>query len=187
MAAGREERPAAEDGHAVLLFSDLEEGATHLEFAVPAGSLELEDPYFSFVSPITASLEVVRVLESYSISGSVRWRISGECCRCLAPVEEDLEAPIQVLVQRKEASDDVLEALEDQDEVEIVDPGARKVDLTGRIQDLVVLELPLRAYCSEDCKGLCPHCGSDLNSGPCGCQSEVIDPRWEALAKLKNA
>ena len=187
MAAGREDRPAAEGGHAVLLLNDLEEGASRLEFAISAESLELGDPYFSFVSPIAASVEVVRVLDSFSTSGTVRWRVSGECCRCLAPVEEDLEAPFQVLLQRKGASDDELEALEDQDEVEIVDPGTRKVDLAGRIQDLVLLELPLRVYCRENCKGLCPQCGHDLNSGPCGCQPSAVDPRWEALAKLKNA
>jgi len=187
VAAGREDRPAAEGGGAVLVLNDLEEGATHLEFAISTENLGLEDPHFRFVSPITAAVEVVRVLESYSIGGMVRWRVRVECCRCLAPIEEDLEASFQVLLQRKEASDDEREALADQDEVEIVDPGTREVDLVGRIQDLVMLELPLRAYCRVDCKGLCSQCGHDLNSGPCGCQTDTIDPRWEALAKLKNA
>ena len=187
MSAGRQDGPAPEGGQATLLLNDLEEGATSFEFSVSAEALGLEDGYFSFASPITASVEVQRILESYSINGDVRWRVSGECCRCLAPVTEDLEATFQVLLQRKEASDDELEALDDQDDVEIVDPGTRKVDLAGRIQDLVVLELPLRAYCRQDCKGLCPQCGHELNSGPCECQSDAVDPRWEALAKLKNA
>lgn len=187
MAAEREDSSAADGGHAWLLLNDLEEGATHFEFSVSAEALGLEDSYFSYVSPIVASVEVVRILESYSLQGKVRWRVSGECCRCLVPVAEDLEAPLEVLLQRKEASDDELEALEDQDEVEIVDPGTRKVDLAGRIQDLVVLELPLRAYCREDCKGLCPQCGHELNSGACECQSDTVDPRWAALAKLKEA
>ena len=187
VAAGRGDRPTSEGGHAVVLLRDLEEGTTLFDFSISAEGLGIEDAHFRLASPIAASVDVVRVLESYSIRGVVRWRVSGECCRCLVPVAEDLEASLQVLVQRKEASQDELEALEDQDDVEIIDPGTPKVDLTGRIQELVALELPVRAYCREDCQGLCPQCGHELNSGPCGCQSDAVDPRWEALAKLKNA
>jgi uncharacterized protein len=44
----------------------------------------------------------------------------------------------------------------------------------------------MKKLCSEDCKGLCPSCGKNLNDGPCNCAEEIIDPRWELLQKLKT-
>ena len=85
-----------------------------------------------------------------------------------------------------EATAGEIEALEDQDDVDIVDPGTKEVDLVDRLHDAVVLELPLRLYCKTDCKGLCPQCGQDLNVDSCSCADDAIDPRWEALAQLKN-
>ena len=52
------------------------------------------------------------------------------------------------------------------------------------IRDALTLELPLRVLCKEDCKGLCPKCGHNLNEGPCGCDLREEDPRWDALKSL---
>jgi uncharacterized protein len=54
------------------------------------------------------------------------------------------------------------------------------------LRDAVTLALPLRPLCREDCKGLCARCGNDLNAGPCDCGGDDIDPRWEALAALRE-
>lgn len=48
----------------------------------------------------------------------------------------------------------------------------------------IIVSMPVRYLCKEDCKGLCPTCGRDLNEGDCGCSSDVIDPRFEVLSKL---
>ena len=47
-----------------------------------------------------------------------------------------------------------------------------------------MLELPTKVLCKEDCKGLCPKCGKDLNLGSCDCKTKDIDPRWQALSDL---
>ena len=52
------------------------------------------------------------------------------------------------------------------------------------VREQVLLTLPGRTLCKEDCKGLCAQCGQNLNEGSCGCHSEVRDPRWSALAGL---
>ena len=72
------------------------------------------------------------------------------------------------------------------DAVDIVDPGVREVDLGERLHDALILDLPLRLYCKADCRGLCAHCGQDLNAAACTCAEELVDPRWEALAHLKQ-
>jgi len=59
------------------------------------------------------------------------------------------------------------------------------MDLGDRIRDAVILELPVRIYCTTDCKGLCPQCGQDLNQEACSCAEKEVDPRWEGLKKIQ--
>ena len=138
------------------------------------------------------TLRMVRTLQMFSVSGSLRAGLRGECCRCLAAARARVEARMEFLLQRKEASEDELAALEDEDDVEIVDPGVREIDLVGRLHDALVLEMPLRIYCKPDCLGLCPRCGEDLNRVTCSCAEQVVDPRWggpgpaEAAAESKE-
>ncbi|MDP2919334.1 MAG: DUF177 domain-containing protein [Dehalococcoidia bacterium] len=60
------------------------------------------------------------------------------------------------------------------------------LDLTEAIRQYKETTIPMKPLCREDCAGICPTCGKDLNEGQCGCPAEVIDPRWAELLKLKN-
>lgn len=72
------------------------------------------------------------------------------------------------------------------------DPGAFKIDehhildLSEAIRQYIVMALPMKPLCQEDCAGICPTCGKDLNEGECDCPHETIDPRWAELLKLKK-
>ena len=65
-------------------------------------------------------------------------------------------------------------------------PETDKIDLAKDIRDYAILAVPMKKLCSEDCKGLCPKCGKNLNDGTCDCHEEKMDPRWEPLQKLKT-
>lgn len=170
---------------AVLRFDEFDEGSTQLCLEVGVEELDLTDPYFSFPLPLAVDLEVFRSLETFTAEGVVRCVIRGECCRCLAPVEEEIEAGFRLLFQRKRATDAELEAVEEEEEIEIFEPNAESADLGSYLREIVIVELPMRLYCREDCKGLCPQCGRDLNTGSCSCREETVDPRWAALEKLR--
>ena len=174
-----------EGGTAVLDLEGLEEGRTRIAIDVTAAEVDLEDPHFQFPTPFHVELEIYRSLQSFSIKGEVAFTIAGQCCRCLKPAREENSAPLSLLIQRRQASDEELEALSDQDDVIIIYPGARDMDLTQRIREAVALELPMSACCRDDCRGLCSQCGQDLNEGSCNCAQEKVDPRWEALVELK--
>lgn len=58
------------------------------------------------------------------------------------------------------------------------------LDVDNCVQTDIILNLPVKFLCKEDCKGICPKCGKDLNDGECGCQTEEIDPRLEVLKEL---
>ena len=167
-----------------LLLDDFEEGRTEVETPLPAAALDLSDRHFDLSPRVWLRLSVQRFLQTFTVKGTVAFEVGGKCCRCLAAVRQPLEAEVEVLIQRREAGADLLEAAGQEDDVEIVDPGAKAVDLTGRVRDAVALELPMRVFCREDCKGLCSSCGRDLNESECGCSFERTDPRWEALAGL---
>ncbi|MBN1297720.1 DUF177 domain-containing protein, partial [bacterium] len=58
-----------------------------------------------------------------------------------------------------------------------------RIDICRVIAEQIVLQIPMKTLCSDDCKGLCSRCGADLNAGTCGCDRDSVDPR---LAKLKD-
>ena len=65
-------------------------------------------------------------------------------------------------------------------------PDANQIDLTDDVRDYLILTIPIKKLCKDDCKGLCYKCGSDLNKGDCDCKYEEIDDRWKALLDLKK-
>lgn len=125
---------------------------------------------------------------SVQVSGAVRnmagaLQLEGEaltvldtrCDRCLKPITADLTVPVETLLAEELANG------EENDEIVLLDKG--QVDLDEIFTTACVLALDSRHLCGEDCKGLCPTCGKDLNEGPCSCGKEM-DPRLAVLAKL---
>jgi uncharacterized protein len=169
----------------ILMLDECQEGTSWLDFEVAPEDLELSDESLGFERPIEVSLRISRSLETFAVDGAIRCPVKGECCRCLAPVEHSAQASTRLLIQRKRASQEELEAVEDQ-EFEILDPGTREMDLKDFMRAEIILELPQQVYCKEDCKGLCPQCGCDLNKGLCSCGEAAVDPRWAALGKIRS-
>lgn len=110
--------------------------------------------------------------------GSFQTRAAGECRRCLAPVTIAVTADIGALFTQDP------DAQDDPDSFPLP-PDAGLVDVTPAVREELLLAVPRFALCREDCRGLCPRCGRDLNAGPCDCPA-VVDPRWQALASLKD-
>jgi uncharacterized protein len=64
--------------------------------------------------------------------------------------------------------------------------GDRYADLTEHVRSELLVQLPLKQVCRDDCKGLCSECGTNMNLDTCGCKQEALDSRWEALKEFKN-
>ena len=110
--------------------------------------------------------------------GTLHAVVQGECRRCLAPVSTPVAADIGALFTHD------VEALEDPDSYPVA-AEATEVDLTPAIREELLLAVPWYVLCREDCRGLCPRCGQDLNAGPCGCTA-ASDSRWQPLQALKD-
>lgn len=98
----------------------------------------------------------------YFWRGHVRGAVQTACRRCLADVRYDVDAPIDVLFSSEP------EAAEDPDVIPLP-PTAAQIDLAPVVREEVALSVPAFLLCREECAGLCPKCGADLNQGPCGC------------------
>jgi len=137
--------------------------------AIPAGgNLEL-------------SLLLESVMDGVLVTGTLRGDVTGECVRCLAPLERPIEVDITELFAYPEAISD---QPEDEDEPTPVVTEEETIDLTETVVNAVVLDLPFNPVCHEDCPGLCPECGFDMAEDPEHAHEAPIDPRWAALSKL---
>jgi uncharacterized protein len=102
------------------------------------------------------------------ISGLIRAQVELPCDRCLAPARHPVEGEFRFrLVPRTEMpGGEDTELFHDELEIEFYD--GQQVDVRRIIEEQVYLNLPMRSICAEDCRGLCPVCGQDLNQGGCG-------------------
>ena len=100
------------------------------------------------------------------------------CARCLVPVSESK----LIVFEKTVVSDNVELQNEDNDDYIIAKDGYIDVDET--LIEQILLELPIKHLCKEDCKGLCPKCGADLNTSTCSCDTSDPDPRFDVLRKL---
>ncbi|WP_054956442.1 YceD family protein [Paenibacillus dakarensis] len=131
------------------------------------------------VAPLEVDLTVTpTVTGSVDVHGRLKGQLEMTCSRCLKPVTEQLDIPFHEVFQPVEDPDNVQDESED-----ITYVKGESVDLAEYVEEAFILYLPFAPVCSEDCKGLCPSCGKDLNEGSCNCDTEVIDPR---LAGLKD-
>ncbi len=123
--------------------------------------------------------------EGLLLRASLQYSQSLRCMRCLEtvalPVSGDLDLLIQIGGSEAAAEE---RALEEQDfgMISLENP---LLDTRPILIEQIQLGVPMKPLCKEDCAGLCSSCGADLNQGPCGCR-EVTDPRWGALAALKQ-
>jgi len=138
-----------------LIFSvaQLEKGPMVLAGEFPPEFLKLtENELFEVTSPVSYRLEAMLVTGNVLVRGRISCTVKGECGRCLCPVEKTVEvADIEIF------EDEITED---------------EVDVTEDVRTEMVLTLPINLLCSEDCAGLCPVCGVNLNTAACSCRTE---------------
>lgn len=125
-------------------------------------------------------------VEDIRLVANVKTRLEFSCARCLEPVGQDIDKSFDLIyrplgVDRRADEVSISEA-----ETEIGYYSGEGVLLEDVLREQVLLDTPVRALCREDCKGLCPHCGRNLNVEQCDCATRIIDPRWNALSEIKN-
>ncbi|WP_346176288.1 DUF177 domain-containing protein [Streptomyces cuspidosporus] len=137
---------------------------------------------------VELDLRLESVMEGVLVTGTARAPLTGECVRCLEPLERELEADFQEMYSYPDADDrsrfaDTGDDAEDEDTLFLE---GDLLDLEPVLRDAVVLSLPLQPVCREDCPGLCAECGARLADDP-DHHHDAADIRWAALQGLAEA
>ena len=129
-----------------------------------------------------------QVVKDIRVIGEFATRVELKCARCLEAVQMELANKFDLLyrplkVQVQGGSDEVEISAAD---TEIGFYQGEGLALEDVLKEQVLLAVPSKALCQESCKGLCPQCGQNRNTGSCSCVEQRTDPRWEALAGIKE-
>jgi uncharacterized protein len=134
--------------------------------------------------PVSGDVELLTTKTGVLVRATLQLQEREACSRCLKPLEETLpiefEEEFQLTVDVRGGH--VLRQEED-DEAFTIDEN-HLLDLTEAIRQYREASAVMQPLCRPDCRGLCPRCGHDLNTGECACNTAPVDSRWSALAGL---
>lgn len=143
------------------------------------------DPY-RIVAPVQIGFDIHKDKEQFRLVGTVRTELELPCSRCL----EDFRFPVNLdfdqryLPQAVASADEETEVVEEDLETSFYHD--EQIDLNELLREQFYLALPMKPLCREECRGLCPQCGTNLNTGMCECAAAWEDPRLAALKQLKT-
>ncbi|MCH7715344.1 MAG: DUF177 domain-containing protein [Gemmatimonadetes bacterium] len=148
-----------------------------------SGTLAADDPLFRDLAfdlgePVVVSGRLTSAtVGRFYWHGKIVTTVNAVCRRCLSPASLPITAAVDVVFTEDQDSDDPSEY--------VVPEGMHVLELHDAVREELILAMPDYLVCREDCKGLCPSCGADLNVEPCDCKP-ATDPRWQALDALKT-
>ena len=146
-----------------------------MDFTVELEGFDFGDEYIKITDPVKFKGDLDSIGELLELKGQITGTIELTCSRCLVKFPQQLD--IEVF---EKISNDT-ETVDKDGEVVFIDSDT--LDITEIVLNNIILSLPIKRLCKEDCRGLCQQCGTDLNSSSCNCESSDVDPR---LAKLKG-
>src|SRR3954468_20925177 len=151
----------------------------------PADVAQAGDAY-RIVAPVQVEMEIHKDKEKFRLAGAVHTELELPCSRRLEPFRMPVDSPFDIrYLPASEMSNEEERELQDED-VETSYYRDDQIDVNELLREQFYLALPMKPLCRDDCKGLCPHCGTNLNTGVCDCTIEWVDPRLAALKDLKT-
>ena len=142
-----------------------------------------EGDAYRIVAPVDVAFEIHKDKEKFRLIGTVNTELELACSRCLEPFRLPVAAPFDIrYLPASEASAEAEREVEDED-LETSYYTNDAIDLNQLLREQFYLALPMKPLCRDDCRGLCPQCGTNLNTGTCDCSPVWEDPR---LAPLKG-
>ena len=164
-----------------ILVYDIPSEGLEKEFDIP---ISLEDGGIEKTAHVTMS--VMKYGDSVHVEGHACMTATLSCSRCL----EDFPYSMDVDFTDEYVPDtEIARASEHElgsDELNIGYYSNDEIDVKELIMEQMLLQVPIKQLCRPDCRGLCPKCGIDLNTGSCACKVEEVDPRLAKLSELKN-
>ena len=138
-----------------------------------------------FLLPLTVSLSVVREFDHIRVHGSVGTTVSLSCSRCLREYTTEVSSNFTIFYIKAASTqpEDEVE-LDEQDLISATYTGD-EIDFADEVAEQILLEIPYKPLCSEECNGLCASCGTDLNISDCSCSRTAVSMAFSSLQELK--
>ena len=153
-------------------------GVISIDGEVCAKEIEFCGNRYTFKTPFSVKGTVSNNGTTLILKAQCSTLIMTQCSRCTKDIDVKVDFEIsETLIQGEEKQDEF-------DDIIIFD--GHELCIDEIVENNFIMNVDARYLCSEDCKGLCPKCGKDLNMGGCGCDRENIDPRWAKLAEMIN-
>jgi DUF177 domain-containing protein len=162
-----------------IKIANLSDGVYDYELNEPLSEFELGEP---FIGNIKIAVRLSKIQNQIVLNASFSIDASLTCDRCAKDFKRVLNNSYQmVYILGKQLQDG-----ENDFNISYLPADADKIFIDSDVRDYALLSIPMKKLCREDCKGLCPKCGKDLNEGKCTCTEEEIDERWAPLLELKK-
>jgi uncharacterized protein len=175
--------------HRVFTAEQLAPVAAPAQNGVPANGAAAEEPGaeavdYTVLGHVHFDGTVRKDEPRFMLSGRLQARLQVACGRCLEPftLPVDTQVDLTYVPHPAQAADDEVEL--SQDDLTTAFYRDQTLDLAEMVREQFYLALPMRPLCREDCKGLCPRCGTNLNQGTCACDVRWEDPRLAGLRTL---
>jgi uncharacterized protein len=181
--------------------ADITDEGLSLSGDVTAEELGLTEADALLSGPLAVGLDLRAVDETVCVTGVVEGTAIRQCVRCLKDFEEPIAFSVRVAYEREPKSPPSVPKREDSRKkkptpIVAVEPEEHnddtyhyvgdQVELAPMLREQLILVAPMHPLCTEDCLGLCPRCGKDLNAGPCRCAVEPTGSPFDILRKLKQ-
>ncbi len=165
-----------------IAIEDIPAGVNKLELTCEVEELDLKSEGVRFTGVVSVKLNLFKHEDNVFVKSESSVAIESECARCLNTVHQVLEA----------SSENQYQPLPKIARYQLDDIGIKYyteeyIDMSEDLKENLLLEVPARILCSENCEGLCPHCGQNLNEGKCDCRLEpeqIQDSKFADLAKM---
>lgn len=147
-------------------------------------NVDMADSGITLTSPVDGTVRFTRTSRGVLVEAHLHAVVQQTCSRCLeltaSPVDLDLA---EEFLQTLDVSTGLPLAATQEDPAILIN-GHHEINLDDLIRQYLLIELPMHPLCRDDCAGLCPECGHNLNEGPCACPPPITDSRWAALGDL---
>lgn len=149
-----------------------------LDSNIEIDGMEFLGESYDFDKPLKIKGEIYNNGQTLTFNANVSGTMITECSRCLEEIEVPISFDINEVLEKSSSGAEKFG--------DVILFEGHSIEIDDIVASNFLMSISGNYLCKEDCKGLCFVCGHNLNDGDCGCDREVVDPRWQALADILN-
>jgi uncharacterized protein len=168
-----------------LELSNIRRPQTRFDRTFDPSEVAMQDDPYQIVAPVHLGFDIHKDKDKFRLVGTVRTELELLCSRCLEPFRLPVDQPFDLRYHPQSEASTEAETEVGEGDLETSFYQNEQIDLNELLREQFFLVLPMKPLCREDCQGLCPQCGTNLNTGTCDCAPVWEDPRLAALKQFK--